>query len=259
MLLGGAAAAASGGYFAASNRLAVTRRDIQVFGGLFSPLRICHISDLHAPGFTFSLDRLVRTVNDFSPDLIFITGDIIDDPGSEHLIYGLFSPLKATLGKYSILGNWEYWSNSDLNLVDENYRKAGVHLLINKTAETDFRGARVRITGLDDWIAGRPDYGLIEKTAAGPGTNFILAHCPAAFDGIIKKASFPALTLSGHTHGGQIAPFGLMLFRPPGCGSYTRGLYRRGKHAMFVSQGLGNILLPFRLGVRPELCLLTVS
>ena len=258
LAIGGAALAASGGYFEHSNRFAVASLEMDVFGGLKEPLRICLISDFHAPSYTFRLDKLTQAVNSFHPDFIFATGDIIDDTGNEPLIRRLFSGMKVKGGKYSILGNWEYWSNADLNLLDAYYRQAGFELLVNKTVELSYRGQDLRITGLDDWIAGKPDYKLLEDAGGNTAINIVLVHCPAAFDTIKDISGRASLTLSGHTHGGQIAPFGAMIFRPPGCGAYTKGLYRQGSRALYVSAGLGNILLPFRIGSRPELCLLTV-
>ena len=66
----------------------------------------------------------------------------------------------------------------------------------------------------------------------------------------------PMLVLAGHTHGGQIAPFGRAFYTPPGSGSYLRGWYRNGKYAMYVMRGVGTTVIPMRIGARPELLVL---
>jgi hypothetical protein len=119
------------------------------------------------------------------------------------------------------------------------------------------------LVGLDDWRAGTPDYGLVATLPTAPADavrTVVMCHCPVGFDTVSRVATRPVAVLAGHTHGGQIAPFGLALVLPDGSGRYVKGLYTSpgSHHAMYVSRGLGNSGPPFRIGSRPELALLEI-
>jgi hypothetical protein len=121
----------------------------------------------------------------------------------------------------------------------------------------------VDLLGLDDWRAGAPDYAQVTATdAAEPGATraIVMSHCPVAFDAITQIAHRPTVVLAGHTHGGQIAPFGWAIVLPEGSGRYVHGQYQSsdGPHTLYVSRGLGNSGPPFRIGARPELALLEI-
>ena len=90
---------------------------------------------------------------------------------------------------------------------------------------------------------------------AGPlPHHLVLAHCPISRDMLGLPEEHPAsLVLSGHTHGGQVAPFGLATILPRGCGRYVAGWYRDALPPMYVSRGIGTSLLPIRIGATPEL------
>lgn len=129
-----------------------------------------------------------------------------------------------------------------------------MRLLANDVAEIDRGADVVRVVGLDDLVGGSPRRKLAEPPAE-PRATIVLAHCPAQFD---RLPPGPLLCLSGHTHGGQIAPFGLALFTPEGSGDYVRGWYGDGVRRLFVTRGLGNSIVPFRVGPRPEIVRLTL-
>ena len=84
--------------------------------------------------------------------------------------------------------------------------------------------------------------------------HLVLAHCPITRDALALPAGHAAsLVLSGHTHGGQVAPFGIATILPRGCGRYVAGWYRDAGPPMYVSRGIGTSLLPVRIGATPEL------
>lgn len=255
LTVAGAGAVASAGYVALSNRLEVTRHARPRRGGA-SPLRVAHLSDLHAPHDWIEPEALARAVRAFAPDLVVVTGDAVQRRGTEALVRE-YAALTARLGAFAVIGNWERWGRCDEALLRREYERAGIRLLVNETAAVDCDGEPVSIVGLDDFRSGAPDYPLLRASSRAAGRRLVLSHCPITFDVIAAAAgAAPVDVLAGHTHGGQIAPFGLALHTPPGSGRYVKGWYGLGVHRMYVSRGLGNSGPPFRLGARPELALL---
>src|SRR5690606_18580500 len=117
------------------------------------------------------------------------------------------------------------------------------------------------VTGLDDLVGGRPDAAAAFAGVGAAPNHLLLAHCPmhrdlyrAALARGSADASLPTpqVMLAGHTHGGQIAPFGWAPLRPRGSGRYVRGWYRDDPTAMYVSRGLGTSVVPARVGAVPE-------
>ena len=118
-------------------------------------------------------------------------------------------------------------------------------------------GTGLRITGLDDLRSGRPDATAALAAAEPMPNHLVLAHCPAQRDQLHLPPHHAAdLVLSGHTHGGQVAPLGMPVVLPPGSGRYVAGWYgRQGGDALpplYVSRGVGTSLIPIRLGAVPE-------
>ncbi|HWZ58299.1 MAG TPA: metallophosphoesterase [Gemmatimonadaceae bacterium] len=247
---------AGAAYGVGSNALDVTHRTHPAGPG-HVPLRVALLTDMHAPHDWVTGQRLIAAVRAFAPDLITIAGDAIDDRGNEHLV-AFYGALEAPLGKFASLGNWEYQGLCDLRRLAREYDRVGVRLLINEHVTLDHRGTAVDLVGLDDERAGQPQYDLVASLPPNDSRALIMSHCPITFDTITRTARRPVTVLAGHTHGGQIAPFGVAIITPEGSGRYIHGWYRQGDHAMYVSRGLGNSGLPFRIGALPELVLLTV-
>ena len=248
-------------YGASSNSLDPARVTLPAAEG-HRPIRVALITDLHGPHNWIDEGELAGEVATFQPHLVCIVGDAIDRRGDEHLVRR-YADLKAPLGKFAALGNWEYQGDCDLEHLRREYRRSGVKLLVNEHVRLGDPAAPVDLIGLDDWRAGAPDYRLVGDlpAAATDGSRaIVMSHCPVAFDAITRVTTRPLTVLSGHTHGGQIAPFGMALVLPEGSGRYVKGTYSSpdGLHALYVSRGLGNSGPPFRIGSRPELALLTV-
>ena len=248
-------------YGASSNSLDPSRVTIPAAEG-HGPLRVALITDLHGPHNWIDEGVLAGEVANFQPDLVCIVGDAIDRRGDEHLVRR-YTDLEAPLGKFAVLGNWEYQGDCDLERLRREYKRSGVELLVNESVRLGDPAAPVDLIGLDDWRAGAPDYGLVgslPSPPAGGSRAIVMSHCPVVFDAVTRVTTRPLTVLSGHTHGGQIAPFGLALVLPEGSGRYVKGTYRSpdGLHALYVCRGLGNSGPPFRIGSPPELALLTV-
>jgi uncharacterized protein len=254
----GAAGAIGAVYGAGSNDLEVTHHDHPMAPGA-PPLRLALLTDMHSPHDYVEGKRLIAEVKRFRPDILAICGDAVDQRGAEHRVQ-FYGAMDAPLGKFATLGNWEYQGLCNLAALKAYYERVGVRLLVNDALRIDHGGAAIDLVGLDDWRAGLPDYSVLTRLPASPGRTIVMSHCPVTFDAIQQVATRPTTVLSGHTHGGQIAPFGLAILVPEGSGPYVKGWYRAssGQHAMYVSRGLGNSGIPLRVGSRPELVLMTL-
>ena len=218
-------------------------------------LRIVHLSDFHYGPLTNSrhLERAVKTANDLRPDLIALTGDYI----SQDRIYAapcaeLVGRLRARHGVYAVLGNHDHWT--DAALIADLFRLAGIKVLLNEGMRLDLRKESFWLAGVNDTMVGLEDLPLAMAGARDTEMKLLLAHNPI----ILRRAARVGvdLVLSGHTHGGQVA------LRPEKSRSgrprrrMLRGLGRRGNTQIYVTRGLGTVVLPIRYGCPPEVSLL---
>jgi predicted MPP superfamily phosphohydrolase len=225
-----------------------------------SGLTIAQVSDLHV-GPTIGereVRRLVEQVNGLRPDLVAITGDLVDGgvrelgPAVAHL-----STLRAPHGVYFVTGNHEYYAGVDAWMAE--LRRLGVRVLHNERVTIGDAGASFDLAGVDDHSAGAD----LPRALAGrdPDRSLVLlAHQPrVAAVGEAVRAGVE-LQLSGHTHGGQIAPWNLVV---AAVFPYVKGLYpheedgRRGQ--VYVSRGAGYWGPPLRLGAPPEIAKLVLT
>jgi predicted MPP superfamily phosphohydrolase len=261
----------------APEQLTVTRH---VFGigttvpdtpGASTPsIRVMQLSDLHLRSIGAREERVVAAVEAHRPDLIVFTGDAIDGSADLPVLAELLALLRPSARKLAVVGDRDR-RGVDLRALERTYARRGCELLVNDVAEFQVGGRRVMVTGLDDLISGRPDPGRALAGAAPAVNHLLLAHCPAQRDRLrwervrpvatagitdgpeVDLAPFrPQWMLAGHTHGGQIAPFGWPLFRPRGSGRYVSGWYRDGVPALYVSRGIGTSTIPARHRVPPE-------
>jgi predicted MPP superfamily phosphohydrolase len=251
LLFAGGASLASGSVYAwQSVNLEVSRERIEV-EGLKQELRVVALSDLHDPCYYLSTSDLVRSINAEKPDVLILAGDMFSTRNFEDLITG-FSEVNASYAKLAVLGNWEYQLELDLKTLKKAYANADIELLFNDIYEIN----GLRLLGLDDLLCGSPDYRLARDISKKAKPELVISHCPGNFDRIAVGGMSQKIMVSGHTHGGQIAPFGKALVTPPGSGPYVQGWYRRGLNAMYVMRGVGASYLPVRIGARPELLVL---
>jgi predicted MPP superfamily phosphohydrolase len=230
-------------------------RQIYTVPGLAEKLRIVAISDLHLPCWYSPTEELIRIINLESPDALVIIGDTVDKGRDEHLVQ-MFEKIQTRLGKYAVLGNWEYSGGASVPKLFEEYQKAGCILLVNEP----FRLSELNAFGLDDLVFGHADYESVRRLAVRGQTILIISHCPACFDAICSISKGRVLVIAGHTHGGQIAPFGVAISTPEGSGPYIKGWYHKGMHSMYVMRGIGTTPgLPIRIGVRPEVLVLEIT
>lgn len=218
-------------------------------------LRIVQVSDLHVHGIGTLERQLLEQLHEAQADLIVITGDSIDRAGSLPLLDRLLGEFPRSPRVLAILGNWEYRSGVGPDQFAHTYARHGIELLVNQSIELEHRGRTIRVTGLDDILSSRPAAATALRDGRSLNHHLVLAHCPVSRDTLGLPPEHPAsLVLSGHTHGGQVAPFGVATILPPGCGRYVSGWYRDdGGPPLYVSRGIGTSGLPIRIGATPEL------
>ena len=218
-------------------------------------LRIVHLSDLHYGPLTDSrhLERAVSAANDLRPDLIALTGDYI----SQDRVYAapcaeLVGRLRARFGVYAVLGNHDHWT--DAALITDLFRAEGITVLVNEGMRLDVSGKSFWLAGVNDTMVGLEDLSLALAGSSEEEMRLLLAHNPI----ILRRAARAGvdLVLSGHTHGGQVT------LRPEKNRSgrprrrLLRGLGRRGNTQIYVTRGLGTVVLPIRYGCPPEVSVL---
>lgn len=223
-------------------------------------ITVVHISDLHFDSKKNIYNDAVEKINAISPDILFITGDIIADKNEVDNFISCFSRLQGTYPKYAVLGNWEYGTRIDIDLFREKLNAIDIKLLINDFDIRIIKNRRIYIYGVDDYLLGKPDFSRLNPR--NEKSVVVLAHCPILFDIMQQDAhinslgdrdDIDVLMLSGHTHGGQITLFGLPLIRTEGSGRYVSGIYRNGNFIMNVNKGLGTSRIDLRVFAAPTI------
>jgi len=224
-------------------------------------LRILHLSDVHSMGLWPRERKLLRLVDQLAPDLILISGDYYGSRYAVSSFHRALEQLKAPLGVWGVLGNWEYWEKVDTSRVIRQVEKAGVRLLRNQSVDITVGGSKLCLVGVDDPYEGQPDLdkALVNRTVnPRSGATILLAHSPL----IARYLPHPGidLVLVGHTHGGQVR---LPLFGAPYVPGrdhrrYLAGRFDVGGTPMYVSRGIGLSILPVRFLVRPEITVVSL-
>lgn len=224
-------------------------------------LKIVQISDLHLTKVGTALKKKIEEVNALRPDLIVLTGDSVDNANNLPLLEELMGLMDKNIQKAAILGNWEYWSNTDISKLNLLYQRYNCDLLINSTKQYQLNNQTISVTGTDDLVGGNADIETALVPYRKSNHHIILNHCPAYTDQIVRSLSTykkPDLILSGHTHGGQVNLFGFIPFLPEGSGNYLKGWYKPGGVDLYVSKGIGTSLLPVRFGSRAEISVFNI-
>lgn len=258
------------------------RKEILYFPDLpeaFDGFTITQLSDIHSGSLSNikGVKKGVDLANAQNSDLLLFTGDLVNNLASEMDPWiDLFSGLKAPYGKYSVLGNHDYgdyvkWSSTSLkeaNLVrvKDIHREMGFKLLLNEAVLLHRHDQRIALIGVENWgKGGFHQFGnLNEATDAIPADSFkiLMSHDPSHWDAVtVDHEKHVHLTLAGHTHGMQ---FGIELFGfkwSPIQYFYKQwaGLYQRGGKFLYVNRGFGYHGLKGRVGVWPEITVLTLK
>ncbi|MGB8510716.1 MAG: metallophosphoesterase, partial [Pyrinomonadaceae bacterium] len=230
--------------FAEPYQLVIERHDVELrrLPRALDGLRIVHLSDIHHSPFTSreQVERAVSVANSLQPDIIALTGDYIShereyiQPCAEML-----GRLRARCGVYAVLGNHDNWV--DAPLITDLFRAEGIKMLVNEGLRFEDRGESFWLAGVDDTMVGLEDLPLALAGSQTDEMKLLLAHNPV----ILRRAARSGvdLVLSGHTHGGQVT------WRSERSASgrvrrrILRGLGRRGETQIYVTRGLGTVVL----------------
>ena len=248
--------------------------------GSFRGLKIIHISDIHSGSFTNkkAVEKGVQKILKENADLILFSGDLVNDRATEMEDYmDVFSQLKAPLGVYSTFGNHDYgdyvhWPHNGITKQQNLVNLAKVHadlgwrLLMNEHVVLERNGEQIALLGIENWSnkARFPKHGRMDL--AYPGAEkypfkILMSHDPSHWEAQVRPQYTDIdLTLSGHTHGMQ---FGVEI---PGFHwspvqyvyKQWAGLYEEGKQKLYVNRGYGFIGYPGRVGILPEITVITL-
>lgn len=246
----------------------------------FQQLRIVQISDIHSGSFDNeeAVAAGVAKIMAEDPHVIVFTGDLVNNKAEEIEPYlHIFSKLKARMGIYSTLGNHDYgdyveWPSKEAKAANLERLKAhhatlGWKLLMNEHALISHWDGSVAIIGIENWSAKPqfPKHGRMAEAVAGLKDDacfkILLSHDPSHWDAeVLPKYPDIDLTLAGHTHGMQ---FGVEIpgFKwSPVKYVYHKwaGLYKEGRQFLYVNRGFGFLGYPGRLGILPEITVITL-
>lgn len=239
----------------------------------FNRFRIVQVSDLHNAEFGKNQSKLLQMVKNISPDMIAVTGDLIDSSHTDvEKAMNFINGAVKIAPVYYVTGNHEAWTDKYENL-KEQMTKSGVIILSDQEITIKRNGSLIRLLGLND-----PDFAIkhdmfgenaamidaklkdMQKQSENGEYTILLSHRPELFDVYVDNSI--DLVLSGHAHGGQIRlPFvgGLVAPNQGFFPKYTAGVYEKKQTKMVVSRGLGNSIAPVRINNRPELVVITLS
>jgi uncharacterized protein len=253
--------------YAGARKLVVREVDIEVPGLApeFEGLRIVQLSDLHVGPHTSRrfLQRVVDATGALVPDLIAVTGDLIDDRAEDVAAYARsLGALEAPLGVYMIPGNHDVYAGWDD--VEHALKKAELGtVLVNEVKLIQRGDAVIALVGTGDPAGGRrgtsraaPDVEAALRLVPERTTTIAFAHNPALWPAL--AAGGVALTLSGHTHWGQFAVphLGWSLASP--FLEHAMGAHEIDDALLYISPGTGYWGIPFRIGASPEVTLVTL-
>lgn len=263
----------------------------------FKGLKIGHLSDIHTGSFwdRQAVEKGIEKLLKEKPDVVFFTGDLVNNLSDEltEEYIALFSRLKAPMGVYSILGNHDYgdyhqWPDktdfevklmrdkshmtplqkANLEKLIAIQKEMGWHLLLNESVYLERNNEKIALIGVENYGArGRfPRYGFLEKAIVGvedAAVKILLSHDPSHWEAEVTRLDQYKdiqLTLSGHTHGAQFGIETAGFKWSPIKYMYKQwaGLYENGSQKIYVNRGFGYLGYPGRLGIRPEIGILTL-
>lgn len=212
----------------------------------FNGFKIVQVSDLHNNIFGENQHRLINAIKKDKPDMIAITGDLIDSEKTDNA-YTFIKEAVKIAPCYYVNGNHEIWTGAYETHIKPKLKEYGVNVLDNEKAFIKKEGAKLAVLGITD-----PSYGDCERSttlgrlAENEDFTLLLSHRPEQFELYVQSGV--SLVLTGHAHGGQVRiPFTHQGLYAPNQGTfpkYTEGLFAKNGTKMIVSRGLGNNVLP---------------
>jgi hypothetical protein len=242
----------------------------------FNGFKIIQISDLHLGSFasTEPVENMVKKINELNPDIVFFTGDLVNDRAMEAIKYiEILKKIETKYGVFSSLGNHDYgdyveWPSPDAKMenlqnLKNIHKKIGWKLLLNENIILEKNDQKIAIIGVENWghKLHFPKYGNIETALKGTeniAVKLLLSHDPSHWDyEISQKHKEIDITFAGHTHGFQfgIEIPALNLKWSPSQYIYPHwaGLYNKENQYLYVNRGMGFLGYYGRVGIQPEI------
>lgn len=235
-------------------------------------IRILHISDLHfRTRLGWKYRKLIKKINQLNVDIIFISGDSIDQNGNINPFEKFMRLLSAEIPKVGILGNHEYKANLNINQLGETYLITNGKLLINESTFYLINDVNICVTGFDDLLEGTVN---IKKAVDGlkkQEHHFGLIHSPKHQeliknellvlnqDKVLEDQVHFYAFFAGHNHGGQVKIGDYVPVLPPKSGDYVEGWYNSQQPYLYLSKGFGTSRIPIRFGSRSEITIFTYN
>lgn len=231
-------------------------------------IRILLLTDLHFSNKVWPWHRkLARTINQLRPDLILISGDLIDQYGKPRPAAAFLSLLDKAVPKLAIPGNHDHVNDVSMATLRKLLEQNNGRLLINETQQVYVGGTAITITGLDDFIEGKSNVEQAMRTVDHSKHHLMLVHSPLQHEVALKelgklnaaRATDNKVKLeyifAGHNHGGQVRLGPIVPVLPEKSGNYINGWYNKRRPYLYVSKGFGTSSVPFRFGARSEITL----
>lgn len=241
---------------AEANSLSLEKIDIRLkrLPKRLDGFRLVHLSDIHHSPFTKleHIARAVKVANRLNPEMFVLTGDYVSHE-TEYIepVAEVLGRLAAEHGIHACLGNHDHWTDADL--VTDSFRRSGINVLINEGFRFTAREASFWLCGVDDYMVGKTDLRAALHGSFPDEMKLLLAHNPV----ILRQAArFDVdLILSGHTHGGQVKlrDEDKRILAPR---RLKNGLHQRRETQIYITRGIGTVVLPIRYQCPPEISLI---
>ncbi len=237
----------------------ITEMDIHLrrLGRAFDGLRIVHLTDIHHSLYTpiEDVERAVDLANRLNPDLVALTGDYVTfSPSYIEPVAGVLGKLRARLGTFAVLGNHDFQVDADA--MTRALEEQQIHVLRNSHFALRSGNARLWLLGIDDLWWGADDLDAGTRHIPSHDPKILLCHNPLGIRMAVKHKV--DLVLSGHTHGGQVRlPLLGAWYGKSKLGKrFIQGWNRLDGTQIYVSRGIGEVVLPLRVGCPSEIACL---
>ena len=235
----------------------------------FEGFRIAQVSDLHNAELGKDNNKLIEKLNECEPDIIVLTGDLIDSNHTNLEVALSFARQAVKIAPcYFVTGNHEAWVGSQYEELKTSLENAGVTVLQDEAIELNYGDECIQLIGLNDPDFSERDSFLSEsiletklsQVNISNGFTILLSHRPEYFN--VYQNKNIDLVLSGHAHGGQFRlPFlgGVIAPNQGLFPKYDAGIYTENGTTMIVSRGIGNSIIPVRINNRPEIVIIELN
>lgn len=254
--------------------------ELEKLSGDVGKLKIVHLSDFHRGAYELSSELIYAFVKEQNPDLIVLTGDMVEGDYLAKNIQSfldieaiqLMSSLAQLAETYYVMGNNDYFENE---YAQRSYERVlddfGVHVLKDTSEEIIYNGQKIIISGINDPVYNKSSKSStlqtvsdsLEEASLGlqeDALNILLVHRPEFFN-LYQSYNYD-IVFAGHTHGGQFQILNKSMVKIPGQkypAKYVNGQYEENNTYMIVSRGLGTSTIPLRINCPPEIGIITLT